>query len=108
MLGYLFYYIYLNIIVYGKNNESSKYRWGIRSINIFERYIRRSNFVSYLQDIFNTGSLVYGNILGYLNLTHEKVKKPITEEVFSDSFDDLWDKSFEVALETFAYVKKYK
>ena len=92
-------------IVYGKENESKRYTLGIKSINILEKYIRRSNIVSFLQEFLNVGSVVYSknynSVIGYLNLTHELINNPVTGEKFKDSFDDLWKKSFDIALQTF-------
>jgi hypothetical protein len=52
----------------------------------------------------NIGNFIYekdlNRILPYLNLTHGVWYNPETGEEYTSSFEDLWEKSMEISLET--------
>lgn len=99
--------------VYGVNNESLNYSRGMFSITIFDTLIR-SNAIGIVPLIIKTaniGDFTYKNnldrVLPYLNLNHDVWYNPETSEECMDSFDDLWNKSIEISLETINDVNEY-
>ena len=99
--------------VYGVNNESLNYSRGMFSITIFDTLIRSNaiGIVPLIIEIANIGDFTYKNnldrVLPYLNLNHDVWYNPETSEECTDSFDDLWNKSIEISLETINDVNEY-
>ena len=99
--------------VYHANNISLKYNFGMVLINIYDSLIRRdkSFLAKSVMKLINLGDVVYHNnykvALPYLNLEHEIWYDPETGEKHQESFDNLWDRACEVALETIQDVNLY-
>lgn len=99
--------------VYNANNISLKYSFGMILINIYDSLIRRDKLflAKYIMKLINLGDISYHNdyklALPYLNLEHEIWLDPETGESHQESFDNLWNKACEVALETIQDVNMY-
>lgn len=99
--------------VYHANNISLKYNFGMVLMNIYDSLIRRdkSFLAKSVMKLINLGDVVYHNnykvALPYLNLEHEIWYDPETGEKHQESFDNLWDRACEVALETIQDVNLY-
>ena len=93
-------------------NESLKYSLGITVTNLLDSLARTNaiGLAPLILKTFNIGDLVYGNperALPYLNFEKKEWTHPITGEILTSSFDDLWKKSCERSLETIQDVNKY-
>ena len=99
--------------VYGVRNEGVKYSLGMFATALFDSLARKNQILitPEIVKIFKTGDFTYqddlGRVIPFLNLSHETWINPETGETYQDSFDDLWDKSKEVACETIEDVNKY-
>lgn len=99
--------------VYHANNISLKYSFGMTLINIYDSLIRRDKLflANSIRKLINLGDISYHKdykvALPYLNLEHELWFDPETGEKHYESFDNLWDKASEVALETIQDVNMY-
>jgi len=98
--------------VYNSSNEANKYNLGIMLMTLLDAIGRDNyNLISPLiLTVFNIGNITFNKsdrVIPYLNLNHEKWTNPVNGEIYTDSFDDLWDKSIEVYLETINDVNKY-
>lgn len=99
--------------VYNKSLSYLKYKYGLLLINLFDLKIRRNTIklIPYLTKALNIGDITYhensGYIEPYLNLNNEIWYNPETGEKKNDSFDDLWEKSIEISVETIEDVNKY-
>lgn len=99
--------------VYNANNISMKYNFGILLINIYDKLIRRDKLIlaKYIMKLINLGDVSYHTdykkAIPFLNLNNDIWYNPETGEVCDESFDNLWDKACEVALETISDVNKY-
>ena len=99
--------------VYNKSLSYLKYKYGMLLINIFDLNIRKNSIgvVPVLTKILNIGDITYheniNQVLPYLNLNNDTWFNPETGEKNNDSFDDLWQKSMVVSLETIEDVNKY-
>lgn len=99
--------------VYHVNNISLKYSFGMTLINIYDSLIRRDKlfFAKSIMKLINIGDISYHNsykvALPYLNLNHDLWLDPETGEKHYESFDNLWEKASEVALETIQDVNMY-
>ena len=99
--------------VYHANNISLKYSFGMTLINIYDSLIRRDKLflAKSVMKLINLGDISYHKdykvALPYLNLEHKLWLNPETGEESYASFDNLWDKASEVALETIQDVNMY-
>ena len=99
--------------VYNANNISMKYNVGIMLINVYDRLIRRDKLIlaKAIMKLINLGDISYHDnckrTLPYLNLNNDIWYNPETGDVHRESFDNLWDKACEVALETINDVNRY-
>ena len=99
--------------VYGVKRESSKYNLGIISNVAYDTLARRNMVLiaPLIIKMINLGDILYrkkiDRVLPYLNLEHNIWINPETNEELKDSFDDLWKRSIEVALETIDDVNKF-
>ena len=99
--------------VYNANNISFKYNIGIMLINIYDSLIRRDKllFARYIMKLINLGDISYHKdykkVLPFLNLNNDIWYNPETGETHRESFDNLWDRACEVALETIDDVNRY-
>jgi len=99
--------------VYGVNNESIKYSFGMFAKVTFDVLSRRNlmGIAPLIIKLFNIGDFTYkqnfDRALPYLNLNNDIWYNPETKEEYKSSFDDLWNKSIEIALETINDVNAY-
>jgi len=99
--------------VYKVNNTSIKYYFGMILINIYDSLIRRDKLflAKSLMKLINLGDISYHKdyqlALPYLNLENDLWFDPETGENHHESFDNLWNKASEVALETIQDVNMY-
>ena len=99
--------------VYHRNNISLKYSFGMTLINIYDSLIRRDKLflAKSIMKLINLGDITYRGdfkeVLPYLNLEHHLWLNPETSEKHYESFDNLWDKASEIALETIQDVNMY-
>lgn len=99
--------------VYNANNISMKYNMGIMLISLYDKLIRRDRLLlaKYIMKLINLGDISYHKdckqALPYLNLDNRLWYNPETGDVHNESFDNLWDKACEVALETINDVNRY-
>ena len=99
--------------VYNTKNISFKYSIGMILISIYDSLIRRDKLVlaKSVMKLINFGDVSYHSdykrVLPYLNLNHELWLNPETGEESYASFDNLWEKASEVALETIQDVNMY-
>ena len=99
--------------VYHTNNISLKYSYGMILINIYDSLVRRDKLflAKGIMKLINLGDISYHKdykvALPYLNLEHEEWLDPETGEKHHESFDNLWNKACEVALETIQDVNMY-
>ena len=99
--------------VYRSKNISFKYNMGMILINIYDSLIRRDKLflAKSVMKLINFGDISYHKdykkVLPYLNLQHELWLNPETGEESYASFDNLWDRACEVALETIQDVNLY-
>ena len=94
-------------------NAPLKYSLGIILTAYFDTFIRRDIglFSSIIPKIINLGDVYYGDnidkVLPYLNLDKALWQHPETGEEFNDSFDELWEKSLNLARELIEDVNNY-
>ena len=99
--------------VYNGNNISLKYNIGIMLINIYDSLIRRDKLfiAKYVMKLINFGDVNYHKdyqkALPFLNLNNDIWYNPETGVKHSESFDNLWDKAADIALETIDDVNRY-
>jgi hypothetical protein len=99
--------------VYHTNNASLKYNFGIRIINLYDALFRkdRTSLMQAIMKLINLGDIRYHDdyqaVLPYVNLNNGLWLDPETEEKHYESFDNLWNKASEVALETIQDVNMY-
>lgn len=99
--------------VYNDNFVYTKYKYGIKIINIFDILIRKNGIkiAPLITKLLNIGDITYHDnfdkVLPYLNLNNEIWYNPETGVISEESFDDLWKKSLEESLETIEDVNKY-
>jgi hypothetical protein len=99
--------------VYNKSLSYLKYKYGMLLINIFDIKVRRNSIkvAPFLAKILNIGDIIYhenlNQILPYLNLDNNEWSNPETGEISNDSFDDLWQKSIDISLQTIEDINKY-
>ena len=99
--------------VYNANNISIKYSMGMRLISLYDKLIRRDKLLlaKYVMKVINFGDISYHGdskrAMPYLNLEHNLWYNPETGDVHLESFDNLWYKAIEVALETINDVNMY-
>ena len=98
--------------IYGVCNEGIKYSIGMFFTILFDSLLRRNilGFVPIVTKIGNIGDITYSDInrvKPYLNLDKKKWFNPETREEYNDSFDDLWNKSIDLSIETINDVNGY-
>ena len=99
--------------VYNTNNASLKYSLGIMLISIYDSLIRRDKLflAKYIMKLINLGDISYHkdykDVLPFLNLNNDIWYNPETGIKHNESFDNLWDKASEIALETIDDVNRY-
>ncbi len=99
--------------VYNSKNVSLKYSLGMVLINVYDSLIRRDKLflAKTVMKLINVGDVSYHSdykrVLPYLNLEHNLWLNPETGEESYASFDNLWEKASEVALETIQDVNNY-
>lgn len=99
--------------VYHAKNASIKYSRGMFLLGIYDSLIRRNKFflANAIMKLINLGDISFHNdykkVLPYLNLEHNIWLDPETGEIHRESFDNLWDKAIEIALETINDVNLY-
>ena len=99
--------------VYGVNYEGIKYSLGLLSVTMFDSLARRNliGIVPPIIKMVNIGDFTYKNnderVIPYLNSNKEIWYNPETGEEYKYSFDDLWKKSIEIALDTIDDVNKF-
>lgn len=103
--------VYNNI--YGRKHQSLRYNLGIKTINLFDDIVRSDKIqvLKSLIDYLKLGDVTYKTqierIKPFLNLNKDKWYNPETNEEYKDSFDELWNKSIEVTLETIEDINKF-
>ncbi len=96
-----------------KNNIPLKYNFGMLLITLYDSLIRRDKLflAKSVMKLINLGDISfhedYKVALPYLNLQHDIWRNPETGEEHKESFDNLWNKAIEVALETIQDVNMY-
>ena len=99
--------------VYHSSHEGIKYSFGMFATIMYDILARRNKIgiVPPIIKAFNIGDFTYKDdierVKPYLNLDNKDWYNPETGEKYNDSFDDLWNKSTEIALETIEDVNKY-
>lgn len=99
--------------VYHSKNISFKYSIGMILISIYDSLIRRDKLflAKSVMKLINFGDVSYHSdykrVLPYLNLEHDLWLNPETGEESHASFDNLWEKASEIALETIQDVNMY-
>ena len=99
--------------VYRVNHEASKYSLGMFAMALFDSLVRKNQMLiaPEIVGLFKTGDFTYqedlNRVLPYLNLERNPWYNPEIGSQYTDSFDDLWDKSKEISLETIEDVNKY-
>ena len=98
--------------VYHVLNEANKYNIGMTLMTILDSLGRTNIIVLFpaILKICSIGDVTFGDpqrVLPYLNLDHQTWTNPVSGEKSQDSFDDLWDKSIDVYLETIDDVNRY-
>lgn len=99
--------------VYNANNISFKYSLGIMLISAYDSLIRRDKFflAKYIMKLINLGDVSYHKdyqkVLPFLNLNNDIWYNPETGIKHNESFDNLWDRASEIALETIDDVNRY-
>ncbi len=98
--------------VYDVEHEDIKYIFGLLSIIMFDSLARRNliGIVPPIIKMINLGDFTYNKtdkVSQYLNLSNDIWHNPETGEEYTYSFDDLWKKSIEVALDTIDDVNKF-
>lgn len=94
-------------------NAPLKYSLGIILMTYFDTFIRRNIgvFSSIIPKMINLRDIYYSDnidkVLPYLNLDREIWYHPETGEEFNYSFDDLWNKSFDLSRELIEDVNNY-
>ncbi len=97
---------------YGKSNISLKYNLGIKSLVFFDTVVRRNaiGIVPIASRLLKSGDIVYSDSKKYepyLNNEKKEWRNPETGEKNNYSFDELWDKSILVSLDTINDVNNY-
>ncbi len=99
--------------VYGSLNEGSKYSFGMFATIVFDILAKRNYMLiaPLVIKLANLGDFTYRKdykrVLPFLNLNREKWYNPETDEESKESFDDLWEKSIDISLETIEDVNNY-
>ena len=99
--------------VYHSKNISFKYSMGMILMNIYDSLIRRDRLflAKSIMKLINFGDVSYhkdyNSVLPFLNLEHKLWLNPETGEESYESFDNLWEKASNVALETIQDVNLY-
>ena len=98
--------------VYGSNNEAVKYDLGITSLNLYDSVVRNdlSGLKAIALNLLKIGDITYRGserVLPLLNLEHETWSNPFTGELYTYSFQDLWNESFAKSLEMIEDVNRY-
>lgn len=100
-------------LVYKKSKMVLKYDLGIKSINIYDTIARRNaiKITPIICSVLNIGDITYNNDLKkvkpFLNLKHKTWLNPETGKKSHESFDDLWNKSLDLSLETIDQINQY-
>lgn len=103
----------LYLEIYNVRNEAMKYDLGIKLFNLFDICLRRNviKIVPLISNMFNLGDITYQDnidrVLPYLNLENDLWINPETGDISTESFDDLWNKSFEVAYQMYDDINNY-
>lgn len=90
-----------------------KYSLGIILMTYFDTFVRRDIglFSSVIPKMINLGDIVYSEnidkVIPYLNLEHGLWIHPETGKEFTESFDDLWEKSLDLSRELLEDVNNY-
>ena len=98
--------------VYQKKFMGTKYSLGIRLIMLFDIIIRQDCFklMGLIEKVGNLGDIRYHEdyekALPYLNLDHQTLFNPETEEIFTESFMDLWETASNRSLEIITDVNR--
>ncbi len=98
---------------YRANGLGLQYNAGIISIRLYDLALRRdkTQIFNTIAKAINLGEVKYHDnfdlVKPFLNLEHDIWQNPETGEEFRDSFDDLWKKACELALETIHDVNMY-
>ena len=99
--------------VYNANNISFKYSLGMILINIYDSLIRRDKLLlaKHIMKLINLGDISYHKdykqVLPFLNLNNDTWYNPETGIKHNESFDDLWKKASDIAIETIEDVNRY-
>ena len=99
--------------VYNSKYGAKKYSIGMAATAMYDVVARRNliKIAPIITKLVNIGDITYSNdlkrVLPYLNLNNEEWYNPETGEKYTDSFDDLWDKSNETILETIKDINNY-
>lgn len=99
--------------IFNQKYESKKYNSGIQIMNIFDSVVRRNliMIVPLVEKIIKMGKITYSKdyseVLPYLNLEKELWLNPETGIKSKDSFEELWNKSIDMTLETVEDINKY-
>lgn len=96
--------------IYKRKKESIKYELGLISVMLYERIARRRE-IKELVKLLNIGDITYHadyqKANPFLNLEKKVWLNPETGEEYHDSFDDLWEKSIDLSLETIEDINGY-
>ena len=105
IIDYTYYKIYKCLFA------SLKIDFGINAINTIESKIRNNKNIDTIANYLKIGNVIYNEddnrILDYLNLDKNVWLNPITGEEKKESFQEMWNNSVELYLETIFDINKY-
>ena len=99
--------------IFNRKNESIKYNIGIFLTILYDSLARRNliGIFPLINKIFNIGDIInnsnYDRVIPYLNLDNSIWTNPVSGEEYNYTFDDLWDKSIEEAINTIEDINNY-
>ena len=99
--------------VFSSPNSTTKYNIGYLLMTLFDTLLRRNIFgiVKPIIRLYGIGDFTYSDdykrVIPFLNKSKEKWFNPETREEYKSSFDELWDNSIELSLETINDVNNY-
>lgn len=98
--------------VFKKPNIASKYERGVFFLTRFDKLRRTKNgIIIGLSSKLKIGDFFYhgdvSRVTKYLNLEHNGITNPVTGQIFTDSFDDLWNQSLKIAAKLITDVNGY-
>ena len=98
--------------VYGTVDAAKKYDTGVKFVSLYDSLVRKNYLgIVPLVERFKLGPVMYrsnlSRVIPYLNLDHQELRNPETGEIFTESFDDLYQRAIDMSLETIKDVDDY-